>query len=48
MFLATKLDGFIALLRGGARHGFPRSRRRRITAPTLVIVGAKDPATLPE
>ena len=35
------------LLRGGARHGLPASTPT-ITAPTMVIVGSKDPATLPE
>ena len=47
MFLATKTDGFIACSEAVRDMDF-RQSTPRITAPTLVIVGAKDPATLPE
>jgi len=47
MFLETKPDGFIACSQAVRDMDF-RESTPRITAPTLVIVGAKDPATLPE
>ena len=47
MFLATKLDGYIACVRSRPRHGLSRASNPRITAPTLVIVGRHDPATPP-
>ena len=47
MFLDTKMDGFIACSEAVRDMDF-RQSTPRITAPTLVIVGAKDPATLPE
>ena len=47
MFLDTKTDGFVACSEAVRDMDF-RQSTPRITAPTLVIVGAKDPATLPE
>ncbi|MET0670150.1 MAG: 3-oxoadipate enol-lactonase [Xanthobacteraceae bacterium] len=47
MFLGTKLEGFVACSQAVRDMDF-RHSTPRITAPTLVIVGAKDPATLPE
>ena len=47
MFTATKLDGFIGCCEAVRDMDF-RASTPTITAPTMVIVGAKDPATLPE
>ena len=47
MIAATPAEGYAALLRGHRRVGL-RADLRRITAPTLVISGAEDPATPPE
>jgi 3-oxoadipate enol-lactonase len=46
MFTATKLDGFLGCCASVRDMDF-RASTPRITAPTLVIVGAQDPATLP-
>jgi 3-oxoadipate enol-lactonase len=46
MFLKTQLDGFIGCCHA-VRNMDLRDTHARITAPTLVIVGAKDPATPP-
>ena len=43
----TKLDGFIGCCEAVRDMDF-RASTPTITAPTMVIVGAKDPATLPE
>ena len=47
MFLGTKPEGFIGCSEAVRDMDF-RESTPRITAPTMVIVGAKDPATLPE
>ena len=47
MFLKTQLDGFIGCCEA-VRNMDMRDAHARITAPTLVIVGKKDPATPPE
>lgn len=47
MFTATQLDGFIGCCEAVRDMDF-RATTPTITAPTLVIVGSKDPATLPE
>lgn len=46
MFLKTQLDGFLGCCHA-VRNMDLRDTHARITAPTLVIVGAKDPATPP-
>ena len=46
MFTATKLDGFLGCCASVRDMDF-RASTPRITAPTMVIVGAQDPATLP-
>jgi 3-oxoadipate enol-lactonase len=47
MFLATQADGFIGCCEA-IRDMDLRDTHARITAPTLVIVGRRDPATPPE
>jgi 3-oxoadipate enol-lactonase len=47
MFTATKLDGFLGCCQAVRDMDF-RASTPTITAPTMVIVGSKDPATLPE
>jgi len=47
MFLKTQLDGFIGCCEA-VRNMDMRDAHSRISAPTLVIVGKKDPATPPE
>jgi len=47
MFTATKLDGFLGCCEAVRDMDFSKSTPT-ITAPTMVIVGSKDPATLPE
>ncbi len=47
MFLDTQPDGFVACSEAVRDMDF-RESTPKITVPTLVIVGAKDPATLPE
>jgi len=47
MFTATPLDGFIGCCEA-VRDMDYRASTPTITAPTMVIVGSKDPATLPE
>ena len=47
MFVATKPEGFIACCEAVRDMDF-RQSTPRITAPTMIIVGSKDPATLPE
>jgi 3-oxoadipate enol-lactonase len=47
MFVATKLDGFIGCCEAVRDIDF-RATTPTISAPTMVIVGSKDPATLPE
>ena len=47
MFIATKLDGFVGCCEAVRDMDF-RASTPTITAPTMVIVGSKDPATLPE
>jgi 3-oxoadipate enol-lactonase len=47
MFVATKLDGFVGCCEAVRDMDF-RASTPTITAPTMVIVGSKDPATLPE
>jgi 3-oxoadipate enol-lactonase len=47
MFLKTPLEGFLGCC-AAVRDMDMRDAHARITAPTLVIVGAKDPATPPE
>jgi 3-oxoadipate enol-lactonase len=47
MFIATDPAGFIACCEAVRDMDF-RQSTPRITAPTMVIVGSKDPATLPE
>jgi len=47
MFTATKLDGFLGCCEAVRDMDF-RASTPTITAPTMVIVGSKDPATLPE
>jgi len=47
MFVATKLDGFLGCCEAVRDMNFSKSTPT-ITAPTMVIVGSKDPATLPE
>jgi 3-oxoadipate enol-lactonase len=47
MFTATKLDGFLGCCAAVRDMDF-RVSTPTITAPTMVIVGSKDPATLPE
>jgi 3-oxoadipate enol-lactonase len=46
MFLKTQLDGFLGCCHA-VRNMDLRDTHARIAAPTLVIVGAKDPATPP-
>jgi 3-oxoadipate enol-lactonase len=46
MFLATKVPGYVACIQAIAAMDF-RASNASITAPTLVIVGAKDVATPP-
>ena len=46
MFLKTQLDGFLGCCHA-VRNMDLRDTHARITAPTLVIVGTKDPATPP-
>jgi len=46
MFAETKLDGFLGCCAAVRDMDF-RSSTPRITAPTMIIVGAQDPATLP-
>jgi 3-oxoadipate enol-lactonase len=46
MFLKTQLDGFLGCCHA-IRNMDLRDTHARITAPTLVIVGTKDPATPP-
>jgi len=46
MFLKTQLDGFLGCCHA-VRNMDLRDTHARITAPTLVIVGANDPATPP-
>jgi 3-oxoadipate enol-lactonase len=46
MFLKTQLEGFIGCCHA-VRNMDLRDTHARITAPTLVIVGTKDPATPP-
>jgi 3-oxoadipate enol-lactonase len=47
MFTATPLDGFLGCCEAVRDMDF-RASTPTITAPTMVIVGSKDPATLPE
>lgn len=47
MFTATSLDGFLGCCAAVRDMDF-RASTPTIEAPTLVIVGSKDPATLPE
>jgi 3-oxoadipate enol-lactonase len=47
MFTGTKLDGFLGCCEAVRDMDFSKSTPT-ITAPTMVIVGSKDPATLPE
>jgi len=47
MFLKTQLEGFIGCCEA-VRNMDMRDTHARITAPTLVIVGTKDPSTPPE
>jgi 3-oxoadipate enol-lactonase len=47
MFTATRLDGFLGCCEAVRDMDFSKSTPT-ITAPTMVIVGTKDPATLPE
>jgi 3-oxoadipate enol-lactonase len=47
MFTATNLEGFIGCCEAVRDMDF-RAATPTITAPTMVIVGSKDPATLPE
>ena len=47
MFTATKLDGFLGCCAAVRDMDF-RASTPTIAAPTMVIVGSKDPATLPE
>jgi 3-oxoadipate enol-lactonase len=47
IFLTTNLDGYIACCEAIRDMDF-RTSNATITAPTLVIVGSKDPATPPE
>ena len=47
MFTATKLDGFVGCCEAVRDMDF-RASTPTITAPVMVIVGTKDPATLPE
>jgi 3-oxoadipate enol-lactonase len=47
MFLKTQLEGFLGCC-AAVRDMDLRDTHARITAPTLVIVGRKDPATPPE
>jgi 3-oxoadipate enol-lactonase len=47
MFVGTKLDGFLGCCEAVRDMDFSKSTPT-ITAPTMVIVGSKDPATLPE
>ena len=47
MFLKTQLEGFLGCC-ASVRDMDLRDTHARITAPTLVIVGRKDPATPPE
>src|ERR1700726_1835808 len=46
MFLKTQLDGFLGCCHS-VRNMDLRDTHARITAPTLVIVGSRDPATPP-
>jgi 3-oxoadipate enol-lactonase len=46
MFVATKVPGYVGCCEAIAAMDF-RASNPRISAPTLVIVGAKDPATPP-
>jgi 3-oxoadipate enol-lactonase len=46
MFTATKLDGFVGCCEAVRDMDF-RASTPRITAPTMIIVGSQDPATLP-
>jgi len=46
MFLASDLDGYIACVEAVRDMDF-RATNQRVTTPTLVIVGAHDPATPP-
>jgi 3-oxoadipate enol-lactonase len=46
MFVATKVPGYVASCEAIRDMDF-RSSNARISAPTMVIVGAKDPATPP-
>jgi 3-oxoadipate enol-lactonase len=47
MFVETKLDGFLGCCEAVRDMDF-RQSTPTITAPVMVIVGSKDPATLPE
>jgi len=47
MFTATSLDGFLGCCASVRDMDF-RASTPTISAPTMVIVGSKDPATLPE
>jgi len=47
MFTATKLDGFVGCCEAVRDMDF-RASTPTINAPVMVIVGSKDPATLPE
>jgi 3-oxoadipate enol-lactonase len=47
MFLKTPLEGFLGCCHA-VRNMDMRDAHARITAPTLVIIGLKDPATPPE
>jgi 3-oxoadipate enol-lactonase len=47
MFTQTKLDGFLGCCEAVRDMDF-RASTPTITAPVMVIVGSKDPATLPE
>jgi len=47
MFVETRLDGFLGCCEAVRDMDF-RASTPTITAPTMVIVGSKDPATLPE
>ena len=47
MFVETKLDGFLGCCEAVRDMDFRKSTPT-ITAPVMVIVGGKDPATLPE
>jgi 3-oxoadipate enol-lactonase len=47
MFTATPLDGFLGCCEAVRDMDFSKSTPT-VTAPTMVIVGSKDPATLPE